>query len=44
MEFDLNGTILYAGHDTPNKYSGSYKNNCKVKYFKYFQNSVCSKE
>jgi len=24
--------------------SGSYSNNCEVKYFKYFANSVCTEE
>jgi len=40
----LAGKILYVGHDAPNKYSSSYANNCKVKYFKYFQNAVASAE
>jgi len=38
----LKDLTLYAGHDVPNNWSGSYKNNCDVKYVKYFNNAVCS--
>jgi len=41
--FDLKGKTLWAGHDNSNKrLSGSYVNNCQVKYLKYFTNSICS--
>jgi len=40
---NLNGLTIYAGHDNANApYSSSYVNNCDVKYFKYFANSICS--
>jgi len=39
----LNGVKLFVGHDEANiKFSGSYRNNCLVKYVKYFPNAVCT--
>jgi len=40
---DLDGLTIYAGHDKANRqYSGSYYNNCKVKYFKHFAGQACT--
>jgi len=41
MTHDLNNVILYAGHETPASYSGSYHNVCEVRYMKYWNNAVC---
>jgi hypothetical protein len=41
-DMNLNGLTLYAGHNTPSTYSSGYHNNCEVRYFKYFKNSICT--